>query len=328
MEIHVNSNTSVKHKIFWKGSPYDLDANALPVVYVYDITEDPTIVPPIDPSTLIMTLTAEKVETDVGVYEVYIPYYLTSRPKRLKLTWTYIVESTNISKSHDVFVITPYVDIIQAMDILGIGSDPSDPNFKTFNELQQAERYARKVIESYTGQNFYLYHDTHVVYGDDSDSLRLPFKINALHELYQNDILLVDNINDINNLGFDVTISPSSFGIKINRASLLDNTVYIANGLVPPSINDMSFGVFRKGVPYMVNGEYGLNEVPDDVELAAIELMKDFFSKDKIWRNKYVHSVQSHDWHFEYNAEAYRGTGNVYVDQLLLSYVLTQLVVI
>lgn len=328
MEIHVNSNTSVKHKIFWKGSPYDLDANALPVVYVYDITEDPTIIPPIDPSTLIMTLTAEKVETDVGVYEVYIPYYLTSRPKRLKLTWTYIVESTNISKSHDVFVITPYVDIIQAMDILGIGSDPSDPNFKTFNELQQAERYARKVIESYTGQNFYLYHDTHVVYGDDSDSLRLPFKINALHELYQNDILLVDNINNVNNLGFDVDISPSSFGIKINRTSLLDNTVYIANGLVPPSINDMSFGVFRKGVPYMVNGEYGWNEVPDDIELAGVELMKDFFSKDKIWRNKYVHSVQSHDWHFEYNAEAYRGTGNVYVDQLLLPYVLTQLVVI
>ena len=56
--------------------------------------------------------------------------------------------------------------------------------------------------------------------------------------------------------------------------------------------------------------------------------MKDYFSKDSAWRAKYVNNVQSFDWKFEYNAEAYRGTGNVYVDQILLPYVITQLMVI
>ena len=328
MEIHVNSNTAVKHKIFWQGAPYDSDANSLPVVYVYDVTEDPTLVPLISPSTLLTTLTAEKVETDFGVYQVYLPYNLTVRERKLKLVWTYTVNTTTHSKPHFLFVVTPYTDITQAMDSLGIGADPSDPNYRSFAELQQAERYARKVIESYTGQTFNLYHDTHTVYGDDSDSLRLPFRINELHELYQGDILLLDNINDINNFPAEIQISSSNFGIRVNRGNLIDNIVYVANGMVPPTINDSGRGIFRRGSEYVVNGKYGWPEVPDEVELATIELMKDYFSKDRTWRNKYIRNIQSNDWKFEYNTEAYRGTGNVYVDQILLPYVLTQMVVI
>jgi len=109
---------------------------------------------------------------------------------------------------------------------------------------------------------------------------------------------------------------------------MLDNTVYTANGMVPPTINDTSGGLFTRGSVYRVQGRYGWSIVPDDVQIACVELMKDYFSKDTVWRSKYVNSVQSFDWHFEYNAEAYRGTGNVYADQILLPYVLTQLMVI
>lgn len=109
---------------------------------------------------------------------------------------------------------------------------------------------------------------------------------------------------------------------------MLDNTVYTANGMVPPSINDYGYGVFIKDYRYRVQGRYGWDTVPDDIKIACIELMKDYFSKDSIWRAKYVNNVQSFDWKFEYSAEAYRGTGNVYVDQILLPYVLTQLMVI
>jgi hypothetical protein len=212
--------------------------------------------------------------------------------------------------------------------MLGASSDSSDPYYKSYEELMMAERYARKVIENYTGQYFYLYDDLHIVYGDGADSLRLPFRINALHELYENDILLIDTINDINNWSYDTIISESKFGIRINKANMLDNTVYTANGMVPPSINDTSSGVFRSRSVYKVQGRYGWDSVPDDVELATIELMKDYFSKDKLWRNKYIRSVQSFDWNFEYNTSAFVGTGNLYVDQLLLPYVLTQMVVI
>jgi len=98
--------------------------------------------------------------------------------------------------------------------------------------------------------------------------------------------------------------------------------------MIPPSINDMGNGAFAKDSVYRVAGRYGWDQVPDEVELAAIELMKDYFSKDKVWRDKYMKSISTFDWKFEYNSETYRGTGNVYVDQILLPYVINQMVVI
>jgi hypothetical protein len=325
-EILVGSNFPIKHRVFWKGEP--TQADDLPEVDVYDITEDPAITPPVDPTEILTTLTAEESLTDIGTYNVYLPLSITNSNKQLKLVWRYQVEGDDVEKEHKVFVTTPYTDLSQAVDALGFGWDPSDPNYKTYSELVAAERYARKTIEAYTGQSFYLYNDLHIVYGDGSDSLRLPFRISQLHELYENDILLVDNINEINNWNYTTQISESNFGIRINRADMIDNTVYTANGMVPPTINDNYYGVFRKGVPYRVQGVYGWENVPDEIELGCIELMKDYFSKDRKWRDKYLHSVQSFDWHFEFNTGAYMGTGNMYVDQLLLPYVLTQMVVI
>ncbi len=102
---------------------------------------------------------------------------------------------------------------------------------------------------------------------------------------------------------------------------MLDNTVYTANGMVPPSIHD-SAGIFKSGVSYKVQGYFGWEKVPDEVEQAAIELMKDFFAKDTVWRNKYVKKISTFDWDFEYTSEAHSGTGNAYADRLLADYVL------
>lgn len=325
-EVHVNSVPVIRNKVYWRGAA--TDADSLPTVKVYDITEDPAISPAIAPDTLLTTLTSVKSETDPGTYEVYLPQSYTNRNRSLKLVWESIVLSDVITNTHKVFVVTPYADIAQAAEALGVSSDPSDPNYKSYDELCAAERWARKVIENYTGQQFYLYDDVHIVYPTGSDTLPLPYKLDTLHELYQNDILLVDTINEINNWNYPVQISESGFGLRVNRASMLDNTVYTANGMVPPSINDTYGGAFSNGSAYRVQGRYGWSAVPDEVELASIELMKDYFSNDKSWRNKYLHSVQTFDWHFEYNEESFRGTGNVYADQILLPYVLTQMVVI
>jgi hypothetical protein len=145
--------------------------------------------------------------------------------------------------------------------------------------------------------------------------------------LAENDILLLDTINDIDNWGYDVQVSETGFAVRVNKASMLDNTVYLANGMVPPTINDTT-GIFSKNGVYRVQGRFGWSEVPDEVELACIELMKDYFSRDKEWRNKYLTTLQTFDWKFEYSSSSFTGTGNVYVDQILSGYVLTQMVVI
>jgi hypothetical protein len=240
----------------------------------------------------------------------------------------YEVEGEPVTKEHKLFVVMPYTDLTQAADALGFGFDQSDPNYRTFADLVAAERYARKLIENYTGQQFHLYDDVNVVYSTGSDILPLPYKMNQLHELYLNDMILVDTINDINNLNMPVSVSDSGFGLRVDRSSALDNVVYYANGMIPPSINDSSRGIFVNGGTYRVAGRYGWEYVPDEVELACIELMRDFFSKDKEWRNKYIKSIQTFDWQFQYDTSAFSGTGNNYADQLLLPYVTNKMVVI
>jgi hypothetical protein len=324
MEIYVGSTAPVKHKIFWRGEPTDADSN--PTVAVYDVSNDPQVT--INPLTpLYSGLTTQKSETDIGVYTLNLPVDATYKARDFKLVWSYNVQGSSQSRSHKLFVVQPYVDHAQSYEYLRIGNDPSDPNYRSYDEIVSAERYARKVIENHTGQKFYSYPDVCSVYGIDSDVLMLPAKIQSLYKLYANDILLEDNLNNIDNWNYKVDVTESGFALRINRADMLDNTVYTANGMVPPSINGSS-GTFRRGVRYTVFGNFGWNDIPDEVELATMELMKDYFSKDNMWRNKYVTKISTFDWDFEYGSGSTSGTGNLYADQLLSDYVVSKVILI
>ena len=158
------------------------------------ITEDPAVSPPINPGTLIVQLTATALETDPGTYQVVLPMNLTTRPRKFKLNWLYMVNDEVVTHTSYTDVVTPYADIADVIQDLNLGLDPSDPNYKTYHELIMAEKYARKVIDSYCGQSFSLYDDVQVAYGAGTDILALPFKLSDLHELYADDYLLVDKI--------------------------------------------------------------------------------------------------------------------------------------
>ena len=148
---------------------------------------------------------------------------------------------------------------------------------------------------------------------------------------YANDILLLDNPNNVNNIGYDIIPASTGYGIKIDRGSSIvrDNTVYLANGMVSPTVYDMGFqGFFQRGVAYRIQGRFGWDAIPDEVSLATIELMKDFFNKDTQWKHKYVKNIQTFDWNFEYDPQVYSGTGNFYADSVLSNYVVKQMLVI
>ena len=326
-EIYVGSNFPARTTIFYAGELYQ--ASGPVTVQVFDITEDPAVNPPINPGTLIIQLTATQLETDPGTYQVILPLNLTTRQRSFKLNWLYMVNNEVITHTSYTDVVVPYVDISEVIQDLNLGLDPSDPNYKTYHELIMAEKYARKVIENYCGQQFSLYDDVQVAYGAGTDILALPFKLAELHELYADDYLLVDNVHNINNWNYVPIISESGFGIRVNTQSMMDNTVYVANGLVPPTINDLSHhGVFRNGVRYRIQGKFGWADVPDNIEEAATILIKDYFSKDVNWKNKYITNISTFDWDVEYSGDVFRGTGNLYVDQILQPYVITGMVVI
>lgn len=270
---------------------------------------------------------ATEVETDIGVYSVIIPQSFMSN-ETLRLIWKYVVDGTTYQKETWVEIVTPYVSILEAAEQLGFGSDYSDPNHKTFKELQRAEKFARMTIESYTNQHFNLKPGNYVVYGHDSDTLTLPRRIYNITRIKQGEEIWMDNWGQINNIGYPFLISYGNFGITVDRSSSLTNDVYIANGMVPPSIHTDSANIFRQGKSYTVRGIWGWDHVPSEVEEAAIDLMKFYFAKDRIWKDRYVKSISTTDWDVEYSSQIFSGTGSSYADKLLEGYIVSPMVLI
>lgn len=332
-EVYTFSNDSVKTKIFWANEIVSADSNVLVDIYevVKDLDIHDAMQNAVSETLLVEDVLADPSETDGGTYSIIIPRSITSVNKELKLVWKYSINGTETSHSTFCSIVTPYCSMAEAMEDLNLGTDVSDPNYKTYHDLRMAEKYARKIIENYTGQQFYLYDDVYIGYGAGTDILPLPFKLNRLYELYVDDVLLIDNTSDptINNWNYIPVITERGYGLRVNKANYLDNVVYTANGLVPPTINDIgSSGAFKTNSRYRIEGKFGWSEVPDNVEEACIILMGEYFSKDAAWRNKYVQKVQSFDWQFEYFDDVFRGTGNLYVDQLLQPYVITGMLVV
>ena len=325
-EIYVNTSTAATTKLYVKGE--SVTPSSPVIVKFYDITGDPVVSPQINPNSIVATVTAEANEVDQGSFNVYLPMQHAARNRKFKLVWDWQYDSISYSNTTYLDIITPYVDIQEAAQEMGLGSDSNDPNHKTYQELKLAERYARNIIEGHTGQKFYLHDDYFFSIGNDSDTLPLTKKINRLHSLYANDELLIDNINTVNNMGIVVENTVSGFGIKANQASNLDNDVYIANGMVPPSINDASPNIFRRSKRYKVYARFGWDYIPNEVRDATVELMKMYFAKDRVWRDRYVKKISTTDWDFEYSSEAFSGTGSSYADKLLADYVITQMVLV
>lgn len=326
-EIYKDTNAPIKTRISWKGEVIDNDYPV--VVVIYDITEDPTIVPPVNPTVPVGIYTAEPEESDPGTYILYMPLHLTTRLRNFKLHWQFTIGDGNTQFLVTYCdIVTPYVSMAEVVEDLGLGAEYSDPNFKSYHELRMAEKYARKMVEYYTGQKFFLFDDTFTVMGNDSDILPLPRKIHSIHTLHQNDELLIDNLNNVNNLGLVLEPTTSGFGVKVNQTALLDNSVYIANGMVPPSINGDGANIFKRGKHYDVYARFGWEYIPDEVEQATIEIMRSYFSKDRVWKDRYVNKISTTDWDFEYTSDAFSGTGSAYADKLLLDYVVTQMVVV
>ena len=98
--------------------------------------------------------------------------------------------------------------------------------------------------------------------------------------------------------------------------------------MTPTIYDQKNNGAFRKEYRYVVEGIFGWNFIPDNVEEACIILINDFFNKDKSWRNRYVKKIQTFDWTFEFSEEAFVGTGNDYADQLLNPYVINGMIVV
>lgn len=255
-----------------------------------------------------------------GGYRVVLPFHLVQYDRSFEVRWSFDYVEGSTTKTYnyvtEIDVATPIIPLSQLATIL---------DDVTEEQRREAEAIVRNIIQSYTGQTFGKFYGVKNVAGNDSTRLAMPTPLISFDSM-------TDVTFDYDPTAFRITgegwflgqIPGAYWTIKDSPPDeILDsfNNVIVA----PDSIkkNDFSFCSI-----YTINGVWGYESVPVKVIQAAKILINDYACQDATYRDRYLHSMKSADWRFEFNQGAFDGTGNVKADQLLEEYRLDNIAVI
>jgi hypothetical protein len=284
-------------------------ADSIPTVTIYDADNSAS------PITGFNGIVAVD-ENPAGVYSFMITPNLTQINRTLQVVWTYSLGGINTSEVQYYAVESVYASVSEIQDFLSYGKTPSDPNYHDPKEIASVEKIARTIIDGYTGQKFGTYYGSQEVFGLGSDACELTEKMLTLDQVWENDILLVDNTQNpvYNTFGFKLEITPTGRAIRIINQGW---DVRYDNQMDPTILY---YGRFRSGSRYKFQGQIGYKYVPEDIKLAAMLLSNDILANDYNWRNKYLQKVDLSEISFEMAKGAFNGTGNITVDNILDQY--------
>jgi len=309
MELYTGLTQKIYLDVYEDGELRATDSN--PIVTIYDGITD----------VQLFNAFAEPEIDDEGHYGFSILDNHLTIDKTIKAVWSYAVDGNTMQTINYYNVVTPYISISEAYTKLKIGREIGDANYKPFHEMAEAERFARFMIENYTGHKFGKYEGSITAYGQDSDVLYLGERIISFTQLKENNKTVVNTSNNLNVFGYPIEITETNHSIRI----------YSTNDISEGGQKDLVYpskGSFLNGYRYDISGIFGWKSVPEKVQLAALMLMKDFFGKDNIWRARYVQNISFGDTDIQLSKLAFRGTGNFYVDKLLDEYKSTSMAVI
>lgn len=257
-----------------------------------------------------------------GKYTFDLDPVYTSLNRVLQVTWSYELEGHETYQDIFYEVYTPYASISEVIDYYEFSTRPEDLNYRSVQEIINAEAIARKQVEAYTSQTFGRAWGSQEIFGNGSDALELTQRMVSVSKLYQDGVLVLDYTTDpvYNNFGAGVELTPTYKAIRIKGESVTyDNRL-------DPTI--LYYGQFRNGSRYLVYGEIGWPYVPTDIKNCTILLAGDYLSQDSKWRNKYLTKINLGETSFEIGKGAFNGTGNVIVDSILDHYRSTGIVII
>lgn len=307
-EIYSGTNGPVNFKTYYNGIARDPDSGPTVKIY-YGGDEDG------------VTLTSNNTDVDEGSFFVFIPLEATIVNEDFDLQVEYTINGNNFVNRKTYVPIRPYATVEEIVEASGFGTDVSDRNYKSYQEILAAERYARFKINAYTGQKFEYVNKTHLIVGDGTDVLLMPERIESISKIYENDVLVYDSSLSSNQYSFE--ISPTNYAIRLIKDPGLDvfETYPYQEDFPEPAF-------FSVGTTYKVQGMFGWKNVPSEVYDSAIRLANDFFYQDSIWKEKYVKKMQTGDWNVEVSAQAFTGTGNSMVDRILEPFIVNRMVII
>ena len=277
-----------------------------------------------DTDASLKTGTATADTNDVGRYYVSVDSSLTGTDKTLRVEWSYELDGNEINGVEYTVIATPYAEIGEIIDELGLGTEPTDLNFYPYAKLRTAERLARLQIENYTGRTFGKRDGAQVVYGNGSDTLIFTEAMTSLTKIEQDDVVIYDSELGYNALGYDIVLTETGQGVRItNIGGDVDTSI------IPPSSTWSTAGPhFVNGSRYKIYGSLGYKYVPMAVKQAAVLLVNDHLFNDALWRERYISEFNTGQMQVKLRDTAFTGTGNLLADDLLDPFKITGIVVI
>ena len=229
-----------------------------------------------------------------GKWIIPVPYAITFYNGDFDVEWTYTVESVVYIRTDTHTVVTSLVP------------NAADPTL---------ERIVRYVINGYTKNDFSYFDKTIELFGNDSDALDLPYRLDSLTsvtyggQIWTPDLFFTEpdgNYLRKRDLRFlTIKDSPPDELLPISA----DGIIY-APGLY-------LYQKFMSDVSYLISAKWGYRTVPQDVLDAAQLLYTDYSCQDAGYRNKYIQTLTAGTWDFEFRSDAFAGTGNLAADTLL-----------
>jgi len=263
-----------------------------------------------DGSTLLYTFPT--VTSISGGYRVTLPFSLVDNDTSFTIKWRFNYLENSQTKTYNfqtsVNVVTPYFTLDEVKAAIPEISSMSIPDA----ELIRLERRIRGVIDNYTGQEFGRYVGKRTIIGAGDEELKLSDRLVQLNNITGDNIMYSDD--GISAPGF---YAVRGDGWYVGMSNPLPTGDYVFENVIRDPYSMYSCAGFKDNVVYTIDGVWGYEDVPADVKEAALMLAEDELCPQNEYRDRYLKSISGDGWRYEFNPNAYYGTGSVIADQLL-----------
>lgn len=256
--------------------------------------------------------------TSAGVYTITYGQqasgiYVLNSAGRHRADFTYTVSGTSYTQSQYINVYTPYLDIDTFF------ADHPELETDYYDQFDKLEKRIRNIINTFCGQSFDYYPNKYIVLeGSDKKTIHLPLPIVNLRKVTVNigdedeEILHDSTDSTLNNI--EKSREPHNFQSSYYlqfRKSYLDKTqtkIYESK--------------FSEEDDFKIEGDFGWQFVPNNIEQAADLLMVDVMTDDSEIRRHGIVSVDMDTISYTTKSSFYESTGNIDADVLLMDYTL------
>jgi|SRR5882757_322336 len=266
-------------------------------------------------NTLLYTFPTPNAIPGGGGYRVAMPFSLVQADKSIDIRWKFNYLEFSQAKTYNyttrVDVVTPYVTLDEIKEAIPEVLTMFDSDARMNIELVRLERRIRGIIDNFTGQSFGRYIGTREVIASGEEELKLSDRLVRL-----------DNITGANIVySEDGISSPGLYtsrgdGWYVGFSAPIPTGDYVFENVIRDPDSTYKRG-FRDNVVYTVTGTWGWDDVPAEVREAALSLCEDELCPQSEYRDRYLKSISGDGWRYEFNPNAYYGTGSVIADQLL-----------